>query len=190
MRLLLEIGLAAIVLPEIVPRRAAAIDRWRCCRGWQNPASRWPWRRCLYPQVDAAGADAVCQRWRLSNKETDRTVWLVEHHAALAGARAMRWSAVQPILISEGIEDLLALMDAVSPAAAEAAAYCRSLQDRPREVLDPPPLLTGDDLLALGIPAGPRYKILLQQLRDAQLDGEIRTKDEAVAMAKEDMRRL
>ena len=41
------------------------------------------------------------------------------------------------------------------PAGSEAAAYCRSLLAQPREVLDPPPLLTGDDLLAHGVPAGP-----------------------------------
>ncbi len=46
---------------------------------------------------------------------------------ALADARAMRWSALQPLLVAEGIDDLLALIEAASPAGAEAAAYCRSL---------------------------------------------------------------
>lgn len=40
-------------------------------------------------------------------------------------------------------------------------------------------LLTGDDLAALGIPPGPRYRTLLQELRAAQLDGLIRTRAEA-----------
>ena len=56
---------------------------------------------------------------------------------------------------------------------------------QPRDVLDPPPLVTGDDLLALGIPSGPLYKTLLRCVRAAQLDGEIRTKAEALAMATE-----
>jgi len=43
-------------------------------------------------------------------------------------------------------------------------------------------MLTGDDLLAAGVPAGPIYKQLLQQARNAQLDGLIRTKEEALAM--------
>ena len=53
---------------------------------------------------------------------------------------------------------------------------------QPREVLDPPPLVTGDDLLAHGVPAGPKFRFLLQRIRDAQLDGEIHTQAEAMAM--------
>ena len=97
-------------------------------------------------------------------------------------ARTMRWSQLQPLLVAEGIDDLVALSEAASPANAEAAAYCRSLLGQPREKLDPPPLLTGNDLLAHGIPSGPEYKTLLQRIRAAQLDGEVRTKAEALAM--------
>ena len=96
----------------------------------------------------------------------------------------MRWSALQPLLIAEGAGDLLILTEAASPAGAETASHCRSLLMQPRDVLDPPPLVTGDDLLALGIPAGPRYKTLLQRVRAAQLDAEIRTKADALAAMK------
>ncbi len=41
------------------------------------------------------------------------------------------------------------------------------------------PLLNGDDLGALGIPPGPRYRSLLDGLRAAQIDGEVSTRDEA-----------
>ena len=55
------------------------------------------------------------------------------------------------------------LTEADSPGAPRrrpTAACCwRSLAT----VLDPPPLLTGDDLLAHGIPSGPQYKTLLQR---------------------------
>ena len=57
-------------------------------------------------------------------------------------------------------------MEAASPAAAEAAAYCREQLKRPREELDPPPLVTGDDLIAFGIPQGPQYRILLEEIRE------------------------
>jgi len=42
-----------------------------------------------------------------------------------------------------------------------------------------PPLLTGDDLLALGIPRGKRIGELLHELRDQQLAEEIKTPVEA-----------
>ncbi|MEA3396870.1 MAG: HDIG domain-containing protein [Chloroflexota bacterium] len=47
------------------------------------------------------------------------------------------------------------------------------------EVVSPPPLLTGYDLMALGIPEGPDIGRLLAQLREAQAAGEIKTREEA-----------
>ncbi len=56
----------------------------------------------------------------------------------------------------------------------------------PRKPIDlnPPPLLTGDDLKALGIAQGPIFKRLLDAVRDAQLDGTIRTPEEAMELVK------
>lgn len=47
-----------------------------------------------------------------------------------------------------------------------------------------PALLNGHDVLALGIPAGPRIRALLDLVRDAQLNGEIRSKADAIALLK------
>lgn len=40
------------------------------------------------------------------------------------------------------------------------------------------PRTTGDDLKALGIEPGPRYAVILRQLRDAWLDGVVKTEEE------------
>jgi tRNA nucleotidyltransferase/poly(A) polymerase len=185
-RLMLETGLAAAVLPEVVPaheaqqkrldRALAALERLH------EPTFPLALGTLLHELVDAAGAAAVCGRWRLSNQQTDRAVWLVEHHAALRDPKAMPWSALQPLLVAEGIEDLLAMQEAASPGGSEQAAYCRSLLKQPPEVLNPPPLLGGADLLEQGLPTGPAYRILLQHVRRAQLDGEIHNKAEALAL--------
>ncbi len=56
--------------------------------------------------------------------------------------------------------------------------------ERYEETVDPPPLLTGDDLLAeLGMVPGPRVGRLLEKLREAQAAGEVRTREEALAFA-------
>ena len=60
--------------------------------------------------------------------------------------------------------------------------HCRELLQLPPEQLDPPPLLTGDDLIRHGVPRGKEYKTLLDAVRDAQLNGVIRTKDEALKL--------
>jgi hypothetical protein len=51
---------------------------------------------------------------------------------------------------------------------------------RPREHLDPPPLLTGNDLLAAGVPAGRAVGQTLAALRTLQLDGQIVSRDAAL----------
>ena len=40
------------------------------------------------------------------------------------------------------------------------------------------PTITGDDLIAMGLPPGPRYKQILERLRSAWIDGEIASTDE------------
>jgi poly(A) polymerase len=206
-RLMLETGLADIVLPEIVPHTHEQRERFDRVLEILTRAMDAPLRAgsaapdtgvaageiasspsfplalaaLLHASVDPHQAAVICRRWRLSNAETERTVWLVAHHGDLQHVRAMRWSALQPILICEGAADLLRLIEAASPDGAEVAAYCRGVLAQPRDALDPPPFVTGDDLLALGFPPGPRYKVLLQRLRDAQLDQEIHNRDEALA---------
>lgn len=179
-RLLLDTGLAAVIVPEVVPADAeqaarfeqslAILDRLR------EPGFPLALAALLHLWVDAAGAVAVCRRWRLSNFQTDRVRWLVDNQGALRQARQMRWSALQRLLVADGIEDLLLLEEATMlarSADASHVAWCRSLVEQPREVLDPPPLLTGDDLVAHGLEPGPVYRMLLERVRDAQLDGEI-----------------
>ena len=48
--------------------------------------------------------------------------------------------------------------------------------------LNPPPLLTGDDLIAHGVPRGKEYHTLLEAVRDAQLNKTISTRTEALAL--------
>jgi poly(A) polymerase len=50
------------------------------------------------------------------------------------------------------------------------------------EDLYPLPLLTGDDLIAAGLTPGPAFARLLRKLEDAQLEGSVRTRDEALAL--------
>jgi tRNA nucleotidyltransferase/poly(A) polymerase len=186
-RLLLDVGLGEPVLPEIVPRDEAGRERLEAALAvldrLHKPGFPLALAALLDGMVDAPGAEQVGLRWRLSNEETDRTVWLVEHRAALAAPQYMRWSKLQPLLIAPGIEDLLALHEAAAPTGPEDAAYCRERLRQPPELLNPPPLLTGDDLVVHGLRPGPMFKTLLERIRAAQLDDGIRTKADALAFA-------
>jgi hypothetical protein len=63
--------------------------------------------------------------------------------------------------------------------------FCRRKLALPAEQLNPPSLLTGDDLIALGIPPGKQFAILLRAAREAQLDGHVFSADEAIAFVRE-----
>ena len=62
-------------------------------------------------------------------------------------------------------------------------AYCRDRLALPPEQLNPPPLLTGDDLIATRCPPRALYASLLRQVRDAQLDGQIADRAQAIALS-------
>ncbi|MGO8745770.1 MAG: CCA tRNA nucleotidyltransferase [Thermoguttaceae bacterium] len=189
-RLLVETGLAVAILPEIVPHDAPSHARLRdaleMLRQIDNPGFPLSLASLLYRCVTAETAEQICRRWRLSNRETDRVTWLVGHHAALQGARSMPWSRLQPILIAEGIDDLLAMNEAAARTGSgdlEDVLWCRERRMQPPEMLNPPPLVTGDDLVLHGVRPGPKYRELLDRVREAQLDGRIGTRDEALAWA-------
>lgn len=188
LRLLVETGLGAVILPEVntapenQPRLELALTLLPHLR---RPAFPLALGALLHLWVGPDEVEAVCRRWRLSNKETERTGWLVEHHASLESARSKPWSALQPILVDAGSDDLLQLTEARAHAGLadmEDVTACRRLLQQPGEQLDPPPLLTGDDLVRHGIRPGPQFKSLLQAVRDAQLDDQIHSKAEALAL--------
>jgi hypothetical protein len=54
----------------------------------------------------------------------------------------------------------------------------------PDEQIRPTPLITGADLIAAGYKPGPMFKALLTAVEDAQLDGSISTKEEAMELVR------
>jgi poly(A) polymerase len=134
-------------------------------------------------------AEQVAERLRLSNSEKDRIGWLVNYQTALVDAPTLRKSVLKPILAHAGIRELLALHRARAQAeegSGTSVAYVdfceQRLRDWPAEVLNPPSLITGDDLRALDLTPGPKFKELLDAVRRAQLDEEISTRDEATLL--------
>jgi poly(A) polymerase len=131
-------------------------------------------------------AEEIGLRLKLSNEDRERVEWLVEKHQVLCDARKMRTSTLKPLLAHPGIRELLALHRADALASGkptEHVEYCEQLlREWTAEDLTPPPLLTGHDLTRLGLEPGPLFKKLLGAVREAQLDGTIRTPAEAQAL--------
>ena len=115
-----------------------------------------------------------------------RTAWLVEKKDCLVDAPTMRPSKLYPILIHPGIGELVALHRAIAGESTPAVEFCeRLLRDTPPEVLNPPPLVTGEDLIALGLTPGPEFKRILDAARERQLDGQLNSKEEALRYVRE-----
>jgi poly(A) polymerase len=131
-------------------------------------------------------ASEICLGLKLSNEERERVEWLVEKHQYLADAREMRPAKLKPVLIHPGIEELLRLHEADALASGHSldhVTYCRQLlAESAPEDLNPPPLVTGDDLKRMGVPPGPIYKKILDAVREAQLDATITTQEQAVEL--------
>ncbi|HEY7154797.1 MAG TPA: CCA tRNA nucleotidyltransferase [Gemmataceae bacterium] len=156
--------------------------------GKPRTVGRTPDRYTFYyhEHVGRRMAGDICERLKLSNEEQKRIEWLVEKHQILSDAPRMRPSKLKTLLIHPGIRELLELHRADALAAGRDIAhveYCEQLlREWTREDLDPPPLLTGDDLIEAGYKPGPIFKKLLDAVREAQLDGTIRTREEAWEM--------
>jgi tRNA nucleotidyltransferase/poly(A) polymerase len=123
------------------------------------------------------------RRVRLTNKEIDRTAWLLKQLPVVLRAAGLTWSRLQRLLIHDGADELVSLMAAVLPADDPALRLCREKLALAESERNPPPLVTGDDLLAHGLRSGRHFAELLEHLRDEQLEGRLSTREEALAEA-------
>jgi poly(A) polymerase len=187
--LLAEADLVRPLLPEVAAHAAANDAKWQnaLSRLARLPDVEFPlaFAALLVDAVDASGARELGRRLKLSNKEIDRAAWLVSHYPDITCAAELPWPRLQRLLAHEGGLDLVELASASLPTDELGLARCRTELARPEHEWNPPPLVTGDDLIAHGLRAGRHFAELLEHLRDRQLEGALRTRDEALAAARE-----
>ncbi|QEF99927.1 tRNA nucleotidyltransferase/poly(A) polymerase [Stieleria maiorica] len=190
LELLIESGLDRLILPEIHfvdpaclvnhlgHRDALAFDSSMALILYlisENPAA---------PPLESL-IDQITQRWRLSGEESRRITAATRRWPIIAGAHQRTWSQVQPTLVDRDADCVLQVAAAITCAEELPQAgvdLARKARSWPREQLDPQPLLTGDALRAAGYQPGPQFRSWLQAARDAQLDGQITTPEEALAL--------
>lgn len=129
----------------------------------------------------------ITQRWKLSNEEVRQSTAAIKSFELLCDADQRPWCEVQPILIDRDIETSLVVASAIAMADGLSTAGVEVARDAlawPTEKLNPPFLLTGDDLREIGVPPGPQYRTILEQIRDAQLNEKIASREEAIQLVK------
>lgn len=196
LRLAAETALLGEIFPEATPQLGSdEISRqmWdvalRAVEGLIDPGFELTLATWLsdVPGYDPAAARTMCLRLKLSNEETDRIVWLQKHVRALAGAPTFSLSKLKRLLSHPYARDLVSQTRVRLQAAntdLSDVKFCEDyLRTTPAEVINPTPLITGDDLIRHGWRPGKQFKPLLDALRDAQLECRITTFDEALALA-------
>jgi poly(A) polymerase len=128
----------------------------------------------------------IAARFRFSNQERDAVSFLTENLIALRRADELEWSRLKPILSKSNILDLLTLLTAACHAwnwEQSGLIYCRDrLAQWSKEDLEPPSLITGEDVAQLGIARGPQFKVFLDAVRREQLNETIRSREEALQL--------
>ena len=127
----------------------------------------------------------ILTRFRFSNETVHLVEALVGNHMKCKDAPARRESTLKRFFRLDRFDEHLALhrLDCLSSHRnLENYEFVRRRRDELGAVLiAPPPLLTGDDLIAAGYLPGPEFGRILHAVEDAQLEGRIGSKDEALA---------
>lgn len=120
----------------------------------------------------------------LSNDESAALRAVMEGVATLEGRwAAMGVAAQKRAAASDWFEPALSIVSARSFPAAEAVRARRSELAALGPGIAPAALLTGDDLIGAGLAPGPSFKRTLDAVYDAQLEGRVAGRDEALALA-------
>ncbi len=140
-------------------------------------------------QVGAEMAMAICQRLRRSRETWERVALLVRDHLRLLQAPHMRLSTLKRVLAVEHIDELLQLAQLDALASNKDLTYVEFCRRRLRELgaaaIKPAPLIRGRDLLELGYEPGPHIGAILAAVTEAQLDGTLQSREDAVAWVRQ-----
>ena len=124
---------------------------------------------------------------KLSNHEIDTAEWLLSHRRAFDNAANLPLSRLKRILANSRAPELIALVRARRLARGETPGdvdFCEHyLKTTDRDVLDPSPLISGGDLIKAGFRPGPKFKEVLDRVRDAQLNLQISNAAAALELA-------
>ena len=128
------------------------------------------------------------RRWGASNELRDGLCLLAGHLDAWPRAAEMPLCDFKRLLASGQFDRLRSLWRAEERAATGGERQSRRIARRaraiPPEKVAPPPLVTGADLIAMGMTEGPALGHVLRAIYDAQLDERITGRDEAMDLAR------
>jgi poly(A) polymerase len=137
-------------------------------------------------EVGMAIAAEICRRLRLSNDEAAQILALVQNHMRFADTPRMQAATLKRFFRLNRFPEHLALhrMDCLASSGnLDHYNYARErFESMAPEEVRPAPLLTGRELIVAGYHPGAAFKTMLHAVEEAQLEGLIRTAEDALAL--------
>jgi poly(A) polymerase len=142
-----------------------------------------------HAEVGTKMAEEICRRFRLSNDDTEQVLSLVANHMRFGDVMRMKDSTLKRFFRLPKFEQHLELHRLDCQSSHRDLSLYEFAQEKfcalPAEQIRPAPLITGNDLITAGYAPGPHFKELLTAVEDAQMDGTITTKEEALLLVRE-----
>lgn len=140
-----------------------------------------------HAEVGAELAKNILARLKFSNEDNERITSLVANHMRFKDVLQMRLSTLKRFLSLPHFDEHLELhrLDCLaSNGRTDSYQFVLTkLKEFSKTELRPPKLITGRDLIRAGYRPGPAFGQALQAVETAQLEGEIDTPEQALALA-------
>src|SRR5438876_3128972 len=130
-----------------------------------------------HASVGVKMAEAICQRLRFSNDDTEQVLALVGNHMRFGDVERMKSSTFKKFISLPRFEQHLQLhrLDCeASDRILRLSDFTRKkMEELPPGEIRPAPLVNGEDLINAGYTPGPLFKEILGAVEDAQLEGRL-----------------
>jgi poly(A) polymerase len=141
-----------------------------------------------HDRIGAEMTEKVMERLRFSRADIDATVEMVRQHMVFKDVPKMRVAKLKRFMARPTFDEELELhrVDCASShrIMENYDFLLRKKEEFANEPIIPPPLVRGEDLIALGLKPGPRFGEILEAVETQQLEGALKDREAALAWVK------
>jgi len=146
-----------------------------------------------HDRIGAEMTEEIMRRLRFSGAEIDATVEMVRQHMVFKDVPKMRVAKLRRFMARPTFDDELELhrvdCEGSHRMLDNYEFLLRKRDEFANEPIVPPPLVRGDDLIALGLKPGPKFGKILEAIETRQLEGNLRSREEALDWLKREYAR-
>ena len=166
----------SVVLHDVAKPRTATVD--------ETGRNRFSG----HDRLGAEMTEEIMRRLRFSGAEIEATVEMVRQHMVFKDVPKMRVAKLKRFMARPTFEDELELhrvdCEGSHRMLDNYEFLLRKREEFANEPIIPLPLVRGDDLIALGLKPGPKFGEILEAAETQQLEGKLRTREEALEWVK------